>query len=85
MVTPTTFFVLIITTIGLLLGAFDMVSVMTQGGPLDASNVFVFNIYRTAFVYFQMGYASAMAYVLFLIVLGFTAVQWYVQRKWVHY
>ena len=36
----------------------------------------VFNIYRTAFVYFQMGYASAMAYVLFLVVLAFTVVQW---------
>ena len=85
MITPTTFFVLIITTINLLLGAFDMVNVMTQGGPLDASNVFVFNIYRTAFVYFQMGYASAMAYILFLVVLGFTLVQWALQRRWVHY
>jgi multiple sugar transport system permease protein len=85
MVTPTTFFVLIITTIGLLLGSFDMVSVMTQGGPLDASNVFVFNIYRTGFTYFQMGYASAQAYILFLLVLGFTAAQWYGQRRWVHY
>ena len=53
-----------------------MINVMTQGGPLDASNVLVFNIYRTAFVYFQMGYASAMAYILFLVVLTFTAVQW---------
>lgn len=85
MITPTTFFVLIITTINLLLGAFDMVNVMTQGGPLDASNVLVFNIYRTAFTYFQMGYASAMAYVLFLVVLGFTAMQWVAQRYWVHY
>jgi multiple sugar transport system permease protein len=85
MITPTTFFVLIITTISMLLGAFDTVNVMTQGGPLDASNVFVFNIYRTAFVYFQMGYASAMAYILFLVVLSFTIVQWVAQRYWVHY
>jgi multiple sugar transport system permease protein len=85
MITPTTFFVLIITVINLLLGAFDMVNVMTQGGPLDASNVFVFNIFRTAFVYFQMGYASAMAYVLFIVVLGFTAMQWLAQKYWVHY
>ena len=85
LVTPTTFFVLIITMINLLIGAFDMVNVMTQGGPLDASNVLVFNIYRTAFTYFQMGYASAMAYVLFLIVLGFTALQWWLQKRWVHY
>jgi len=85
LVTPTTFFVLIITTISLLIGAFDMINVMTQGGPLDASNVFVFNIWRTAFVYFQMGYASAMAYVLFLVVLAFTTVQWILQKRWVHY
>ncbi|HZQ99176.1 MAG TPA: sugar ABC transporter permease [Chloroflexota bacterium] len=85
MVTPTTFFVLIITVIAMLLGAFDIVNVMTQGGPLEASNVFVFNIWRTAFIYFQYGYASAMAYILFLVVLGFTALQWVLQRHWVHY
>ena len=85
LVTPTTFFVLIITTIALLVGAFDQISVMTNGGPLDASNVLVFNIYRTAFVYFQMGYASAMAYILFLVILAFTAVQWIMQKRWVHY
>jgi multiple sugar transport system permease protein len=85
LVTPTTFFVLIITMINLLIGAFDMVNVMTQGGPLDASNVFVFNIYRTAFTYFQMGYASAMAYVLFVVVLIVTMIQWWLQKRWVHY
>lgn len=85
LVTPTTFFVLIITMINLLIGAFDMVNVMTQGGPLDASNVFVFNIYRTAFTYFQMGYASAMAYILFLVVLVVTMLQWWLQKRWVHY
>jgi multiple sugar transport system permease protein len=85
LVTPTTFFVLIITTIALLVGAFDMISVMTNGGPLDASNVLVFNIWRTAFVNFQMGYASAMAYILFMVVLAFTAVQWMLQKRWVHY
>jgi multiple sugar transport system permease protein len=36
-------------------------------------------------VYFQMGYASAMAYILFLVVLLFTAAQWWLQRRWVHY
>ena len=85
MVTPTTFFVLIITVISLTVGGFDQVSVMTQGNPLNASNIMVFNIWRTAFVYFQMGYASAMAYILFVVVLLFTAVQWWLQRRWVHY
>jgi len=85
MVTPTTFFVLIITVISLTVGGFDQVSVMTQGNPLNASNIMVFNIWRTAFVYFQMGYASSMAYILFLVVLIFTAIQWWLQRRWVHY
>ena len=85
MVTPTTFFVLVITTIQLMVGSFDMINVMTQGNPLNASNILVFNIWRTAFVYFQMGYASAMAYILFLVVLAFTAVQFVLQRRWVHY
>jgi len=85
MVTPTTFFVVIITVISLAVGGFDQVSVMTQGNPLNASNIMVFNIWRTAFVYFQMGYASAMAYILFVVVLLFTAVQWWLQRRWVHY
>jgi multiple sugar transport system permease protein len=85
MVTPTTFFVLIISTINLTVGTFDLVNVMTQGNPLNASNILVFNIWRTAFVYFQMGYAAAMSYVLFIVVLAFTAAQWYLQRRWVHY
>jgi len=85
LVTPTTLFVLIITSIQLLIGGFDMINVMTRGGPIDASNVLVFNIWRTAFVYFQMGYASAMAYVLFLVVLAFTSLQWVLQKRWVHY
>jgi multiple sugar transport system permease protein len=85
LVTPTTFFVLIITTIALLVGAFDQIRVMTDGGPLNASNVLVYNIWRAAFVNFQMGYASAMAYILFLVVLSFTAIQWVMQKRWVHY
>ena len=85
MVTPTTFFVLIITTINLMVGSFDLVNVMTQGNPLNASNILVFNIWRTAFTYFQMGYASAMSYILFAVVLTFTGIQWMLQRRWVHY
>jgi multiple sugar transport system permease protein len=85
MVTPTTFFVLIITTTALMVGSFDMINVMTQGNPLNGSNILVFNIWKTAFVYFQMGYAAAMSYILFAVVLGFTAIQWLLQRRWVHY
>ena len=51
----------------------------------NASNILVFNVWKTAFVYFQMGYAAAMSYILFVVVLGFTALQWVLQRRWVHY
>jgi multiple sugar transport system permease protein len=85
MITPTTFFLFLITMIGLMTGGFDLVWVMTQGGPLDASNLYVVQLYRTAFVYFDMGYASAMAYMLFVVILIITIVQWKMQKRWVHY
>ncbi len=85
LITPTTFFLLIITLIGSFTGGFDIVWNLTQGGPLDSSDLFVVQLYRTAFVYFQMGYASAMAYGLFLAVLLVTIIQWRSQRRWVHY
>ncbi|MGH2457938.1 MAG: carbohydrate ABC transporter permease [Chloroflexota bacterium] len=85
LLTPTTFFLLIITLIGSFTGGFDIVWNLTQGGPLDSSDLFVVQLYRTAFVYFQMGYASAMAYGLFLAVLVVTILQWRAQRRWVHY
>jgi len=85
LITPTTFFLLIITLIGSMTGGFDIVWNMTQGGPLDASDLFIVQLYRTAFVYFQMGYASAMAYALFVIILVVTVFQWRAQKRWVHY
>jgi len=85
LITPTTFFLLIITLIGSFTGGFDIVWNLTQGGPLDSSDLFVVQLFRTAFVYFQMGYASAMAYGLFIAVLLVTIIQWRAQRRWVHY
>jgi multiple sugar transport system permease protein len=85
LITPTTFFLTVISLIGLMTGSFDLIWAMTRGGPLDASNVITVHLYRTAFVYFDLGYASAMAYLLFLAVLVITIVQWIAQRRWVHY
>jgi multiple sugar transport system permease protein len=85
LISPTTFFVLTITLLNLLFGSFDMIQVMTQGGPLDATNVFVYNIYENAFQYFRMGYASAQAYLLFMVVFAMTIVNWAIQKKWVNY
>jgi multiple sugar transport system permease protein len=85
LISPTTFFLIIISVTGLMVGGFDLVWVMTQGGPLNASNLVVIHIFRNAFVYYDMGYASAMAYMLFLVVLVFTIIQWRFQDRWVHY
>jgi multiple sugar transport system permease protein len=85
LLTPTTFFVFLITVINVLFGSFDIVNVMTQGGPLNATNTFIYTIYQNAFQYFQLGYASAQAYLLFVVVFVFTLINWRLQKKWVHY
>lgn len=85
LITPTTFFVLLITLFGLLFGSFDIINVMTQGGPLDATNIFIYNIYQNGFQYFDMGYASAQAYLLFVVVFVLTILNFRLQKRWVHY
>jgi len=64
---------------------FDEVYVSTQGGPLNATTVLVYYVYEQAFVNFNFGYASAIAYFLFLIILAVTAVQFRVGRRFTHY
>jgi len=59
--------------------------IITEGGPENATLFVVLNIYRHAFQYFHMGYASAMAWELFIIVVGFTIAQFYLSRRWVYY
>lgn len=84
MVSSTTFFVLI-TTIISSFQVFDQAFVMTQGGPAKASYTFVYYIYESAFIKFKMGYASACAMVLFVIILLITMFQMWVSNKWVNY
>lgn len=85
LISPTTFFVLLITLFSLLFGGFDIIQVMTQGGPINSTNIFVYNIYQNAFQYFKMGYASAQAYILCVVVFLLTMVNWLVQKRWVNY
>ena len=77
---PTTFLLLIINVI-FSFQVFDLIYVMTGGGPGFSTTVFVEYIYRAAFLQFQMGYASALGVVLFLLCLAFTAVQWRLSRQ----
>lgn len=82
MLTPTTFFVLIMLTIQCF-KVFDLVYVMTGGGPGTATTTLVNYVYDRAFVYWELGTASAAAIVLFAIVLCVTLIQFRVEAKWV--
>lgn len=84
MLAPTTFFVLIISVIGSF-QVFDLAFVLTKGGPGDATNTMVLYIYNQAFQFFHMGYAAAIAWVLFAIIFVITLLQTQLQRRWVHY
>ena len=84
LLSPTMFFVLIISIIGSF-QVFELVFVMTKAGPANATNTLVYYIYQNGFQFYQMGYASAAAMILFLIVLVFTLAQYRLQDRWVHY
>ena len=84
MLSPVLFFVLIISTINSFQILTDVL-VMTQGGPGTATYVYVYMIYQNAFQYLKMGYASALAWILFIIILGLTLLQLWGSSKWVYY
>ena len=80
MVAPTTFFLTIMGIIGSF-KVFDQISVLTQGGPGNSSSVMAFYVYRTAFEYYDMGYANTLAWALFVLIFIVTMVQWKLQDK----
>jgi multiple sugar transport system permease protein len=84
LLTPTTFFVLVISLIQAF-QVFDTVQVMTGGGPADASRTMVVYIYDQGFRFLKMGYAAAVAWMLFLFIFLITIVQWRLQKQWVSY
>lgn len=81
---PTTFFVLVTSVIGSF-QVFTLIFVMTEGGPLHSTDVVVFHIYQNAYDFLKMGYASAMAWLLFLVILTITWVQFRFLGKKVSY
>ena len=84
MLSPISFF-LVVTSILNSFQAFDIIRVMTQGGPVDATNTLVYYVYETGFVANNVGRASAAAVVLFVIMLTITLVQLRFQERRVHY
>ena len=84
LLSPTIFFVLVTSIIGTF-QIFTQAYVITNGGPNDATLFYALLIYRHAFQYFNMGYAAALAWVLFIIVMVLTLAQLKLGQRWVYY
>ena len=64
---------------------FTFAYVMTRGGPLNSTTFYVYYLYRRAFEYFEMGYASALSVILFVIVMALTVIIFKWSNRWVYY
>jgi multiple sugar transport system permease protein len=84
MISPTILFNLVVGIIGAL-QTFTQPFIMTDGGPIDSTLFYVLYLYRTGFRYLEMGYASAMAWVLFVIILILTLMVFRSSPLWVYY
>ena len=82
--TPTIFFNFIVDII-FSFQQFAVAYVSTEGGPDNSTLFYVLYLYRNAFNYFRMGYASALAWIMLLILLAFTLIQFRGARRWVYY
>jgi multiple sugar transport system permease protein len=82
---PTTLFVLTITMIRSLTRSFDLVAVLTQGGPNKASEVLLHTLYQEGFTYFRLGYAAAITLVFLAIVVSLMTLQTRFLDRRVHY
>ena len=84
LITPSIFFVTVVSMIGAF-QSFGQINILTKGGPVNSTNVMVFNIYQDAFVNYRFGIGSAQALILFCIVLILTLIQFKFLEKKVHY
>lgn len=83
-ISPTTFYLMITAIIGAM-QAFVPFMIMTNGGPNYSTTTIVLYLYNNAFKYMNMGYASAMAWILFVVIMIFTLINFKVSKRWVHY
>lgn len=85
MVSPTTFFILVMSAIVGFQGGFEAAYVMTKGGPAGATTTVSYYIFNHAYRWFNMGYASAVAWLLFVIIFLITMIQWRIGNRVVHH
>ena len=84
MISPVIFFNLVV---GLIAGfqVFTQSYIMTQGGPADATLFYLLYLYNSAFRYFKMGYAAALAWILFVLIMVTSLLVFRSSSRWVHY
>ncbi len=84
LISPATFFIVILQFISSF-QIFGLIYIMTNGGPANSTNVYIYYLYQNAFAWWKMGYASALAWFLFLVIGAITLLQWKMQDRWVFY
>ncbi len=84
-ISPTTFFIAIMSLIGGFQAGFDQAYIMTGGGPNGSTTTIIYYIFKNAFEWYRMGYAAAISWVLFLIIFVFTVLNWRFYGRNVHY
>jgi multiple sugar transport system permease protein len=84
LLSPSIFFATVMTIISSF-QVFDQTFVLTAGGPYNATSTLVLYIYYSGFSFYKMGYASAIAWILFAVIFVITLVQMKFQKEWVHY
>ena len=84
-ISPTTFFLLVMNTTYSYFASFGLIDVLTEGGPVDATNILIYQLYKDFFVNSRIGYAAAESLVLFCLVVLLTLVQFKTTGKSVHY
>ena len=84
MLSPVLFFVIVISVVGSF-QTFTEIRVMTEGGPGNSSNVMIWYLWENAFIFLQLGIAAAVAWIMFLILMALTGLQFRLGRRWVYY
>ncbi len=84
MLSPVLFFVIIISVVGSFQN-FTEIRVMTEGGPGESSNVLIWYLWENAFIFLQLGVAAAVAWIMFVILMALTGLQFRLGRRWVFY
>jgi sn-glycerol 3-phosphate transport system permease protein len=85
LMSPTLVFLVVVNTIYAFFGSFALIDLMTQGGPTNATNLMIYQLYRDAFQFNNLGLASAQSVILFVLVAGLTYIQLRVSDRYAHY